>query len=293
MKLKVPASTTNFGSGFDTFGLALDIYNTFEFEPSDSYSVHVEGYGKDLPRDESNLVIKVYRRACEVFGLEEVPFTLRQVNEVPTARGLGSSATAIVGGVEICCAIHGKDIPLEEKIKVAFEFEPHPDNIVPAFVGGFVICVGDGTQFVRMDFPSDLVLVFAVPDFEVPTERSRSVVRNLVTLEDCVFNLRRASLLVFALIRGRYDLIRTAVEDRIHQPFRSGFVPGFDKVKEASYREGSLGVFLSGAGPSVCSITTRDKAEAVGEIMRKTFEEVGVRVNIIVAEPSAKGAYLV
>ncbi|MDQ7081984.1 MAG: homoserine kinase [Aquificota bacterium] len=291
MKVRVPASTTNFGSGFDTFGLALDLYNTFEFEVSDRYWVEIRGYGDDLPRDENNLVIRVYRHACRKLGLEEVPFRLFQENAVPTARGLGSSATAIVGGLEICRLIHGKDVPLGKRIEIAMEFEPHPDNLIPAMVGGFVICAGDSTPFVRFGFPEDLRLALAVPEFKLPTEKARSVLRTEVPLRDCVFNIRRASLLVYAIMSGEYDLLRTAVEDRIHQPYRSRMVPGFEEAVRSGYGAGAYGVFLSGAGPSVCAVCPKERAEDVGEAMVLAFRKHGVRAEALVLKASEKGVH--
>ena len=291
MKLKVPATTTNFGSGFDTFGLALNLYNTFIFEESDAFGVEIEGEGKDLPKDENNLVVKVYKRACEVFGVSPKPFKLKQINKVPTARGLGSSATAIVGGIEACVKLHPLDVGLEEKIKVAFEFEPHPDNLLPAFVGGFVICVQNGgLTFNKLSFPSDLSLVFAVPDFELSTEEARSVIKREVSLKDAIFNIQRASLLVSAILTGRYELLKTAVEDKLHQPHRAGLIKGFNRVLEAGYSAGSYAVFLSGAGPTICAITPEDKKDKVANAMREAFGEEGINARVFELKAEDRGA---
>jgi len=282
MKLNVPATTTNFGAGFDTFGLALNLYNTFEFNESDAFGVDIEGEGKDLPRDESNLVIKVYRRACEVFGVSPKPFRLKQTNRVPTARGLGSSATAIVGGIEACVRIHSLEVGLEEKLGVAFEFEPHPDNLLPAFVGGFVICVQNGgLTFNKLSFPQELSLVFAVPDFELSTEEARRVIKREISLKDAVFNIQRASLFVSAILTGRYELLRTAVEDRLHQPHRAGLIKGFNKALEAGYSAGAHAVFLSGAGPTLCAVASEEAKDKVGKAMKKAFLEEGVKANLL------------
>lgn len=292
MRLWVPATTTNFGAGFDTFGLALRLYNTFEFEESDSFSVEIEGEGHNLRRDENNLVIRVYRRACEVLGVKAKPFRLKQINRVPTARGLGSSATAIVGGIEVALKLHSLEVPFEEKLRIAFEFEPHPDNLLPAFLGGFVVCVQNGgISFNKLDFPSELSLVFAVPDFELSTEEARKVVRQEVPLKDAVFNIQRASLLVSSLISGRYDLLRIAVEDRLHQPYRAKLVKGFEKVLEVGYRAGAYAVFLSGAGPSVCAISTEELEGKVGDAMRDAFESEGVSSRVLHLKAEERGAF--
>jgi len=294
MKLLVPATTTNFGSGFDTFGLALNLYNTFEFEENDAFGVEIEGEGKDLPKDESNLVIRVYKRTCGIFGVPIKPFKLRQINKVPTARGLGSSATAIVGGIEVCVRIHNLDVSLEEKLKVAFEFEPHPDNLLPAFVGGFVICVQNGgIVYNRHDFPKDLSLVFAIPDFELSTEEARRAIKREIPLRDAVFNIQRASLLVSTLLTGKYELLKVAVEDRLHQPHRAKLIKGFDRVLEAGYSAGAYAVFLSGAGPTVCAISPEERKEKVGEAMRKAFARDGVEAKVLHLRAEDRGVHWV
>ncbi len=292
MKLLIPGTTTNFGAGFDTFGLALNLYNIFEFEESDAFGVEIEGEGKNLPRDENNLVIKVYKRACEVFGVRPEPFKLKQTNRVPTARGLGSSATAIVGGIEACVGLHSLEVDLEDRLKVAFEFEPHPDNLLPAFVGGFVVCVQDGgLTFNRISFPSELSLVFAVPDFELSTEEARRVLRGEVSLRDAIFNIQRASLFVSALLTGRYELLKEAVRDRLHQPYRSKLVKGFDRVLEAGYSAGAYAVFLSGAGPTICAITSDETSGSVGSAMREAFEGENVRARTLYLKAEDRGAF--
>ncbi len=292
MRLLVPATTTNFGAGFDTFGLALNLYNTFEFEESDAFGVDIEGEGKELPRDENNLVVKVYKRACEVFGISPRPFKLKQMNRIPTARGLGSSATAIVGGIEACVKLHSLEVDLKDKLGVAFEFEPHPDNLLPAFVGGFVVCVQNGgLTFNKLTFPPELSLVFLVPDFELSTEEARRVIKREVPLKDAVFNIQRASLFVSALLTGKYELLKTAVEDRLHQPYRAKLVKGFNRVLEAGYSAGSYAVFLSGAGPTVCAITSEDLKEKVGASMKEAFEEEGVSARTFHLKAEERGSF--
>ncbi len=291
MRLKVPATTTNFGAGFDTFGLALNLYNTFEVYESDAFGVEIEGEGRNLPKDENNLVIRVYKRACEVFGKEPKPFKLKQTNRVPTARGLGSSATAIVGGILIFEKLHKRELTLRDKLSVAFEFENHPDNLLPALVGGFVVCAQDDVlTYNRLRFPEELSLVFAVPEFELSTEEARRVIREEVPLRDAVFNIQRASLFVSALTSRRFDLLRIATEDALHQPYRAKLIPGFRDVLEAGYRQGAYAVFLSGAGPTVCAITSEERAEPVGEAMVRAFGGAGVSSKAITLRASWEGA---
>ncbi len=291
MEIDVPATTTNFGAGFDTFGLALELYNTFEVRPSDSYRVRVFGEeGKNLPSDESNLFVRVYKRCCEVLGFQDRPIELKQFNSVPVARGLGSSATAIVGGIECALKVFNTSLPLEEKLKIAFEFESHPDNLLPAFVGGFTVNALDGDRlyFTKHEFPQELRLVFAVPDFELSTERARRVLKKRFTRQEAVFNVQRAALFISSLLSGDYALLSEAVKDRLHQPKRAKLIKGFDEVLSAAYAQGALGVFLSGAGPSVCAICKGSEKE-VAEAMVQAFASRGVKATYKILKANSEG----
>ncbi len=291
MEIDVPATTTNFGAGFDTFGLALELYNVFEVKPADRYRVHILGNeGKNLPADESNLFIRVYKRACEVLGIREQSLELKQYNSVPVARGLGSSATAIVGGIECALALSGSELDVEAKLKIAFEFESHPDNLLPAFVGGFTVsAVGEERiYFVKHDFPQELKLLFVIPDFELSTEKARSVVKKRFSREEAVFNIQRASLFLSAILSGKYELIREAVRDKIHQPKRARLIKGFEEVLRAGYEAGALGVFLSGAGPTVCAIVHSNE-EQVAESMVNAFMRAGVNASYKILRASREG----
>ncbi|WP_461830216.1 homoserine kinase [Aquifex sp.] len=274
LKIDVPATTTNFGSGFDAFGLALNLYNSFSVKFSENWKVEVKGYSSGIPANESNLFIKVYKKACKEFGFPEKPIHLVQENRVPPARGLGSSATAIVGGIEAALHLHNKEAPLEGKLKVAFEFENHPDNILPAFLGGFVISATDKDRvlYKKINFSDELKLVFVIPDYEVSTSEARRVLPKKVELQDAVFNLQRSALFVTALLTKDYKLLKEAVRDRLHQPYRSRLVPGLEEAILVSYKEGALATFLSGAGPAICSITLENE-EKVGEAVKEILEK--------------------
>lgn len=289
--IKVSGSTSNFGSGFDAFGLALNIHNQFWVETSDSFGVEVEGEAKDLPRDETNLFFRVYRRACQTIGAEAEPIKLRQVNHVPAARGLGSSSTAIVGGILACEGLKGVNLSMQERLRIAFEFEPHPDNLLPAFLGGFVVCATSeqGVSYVRLEFPEELSVVVCIPDFELSTQMAREVLRKEVSLRDAVFNLQRSALFVSAILTRRFELLREAVSDRLHQPYRAGLIPGFLEVIDEAYRAGALAVFLSGAGPSVAALCV-EREESVGQTMVQALSRHGVRSKYLVLKPSSEGA---
>lgn len=293
LRIRVPASTSNFGSGFDAFGLALNLYNDFYVEPSDFYRVEIEGEGKHLPTNEENLFIRVYKKACELYGKREMPIRVKQYNRVPTARGLGSSATAIVGGIKAFEALNNIDLSLQEKLTIAFNFERHPDNLLPALLGGFVICTTslEGVKFLKLDFPEELKVVVCVPDFELSTEKAREVIKKQISLEDAVFNLQRSALFVASLLSKNFDLLKEGVKDKLHQPYRANLVPCFWQVLEGAYQSGALAVFLSGAGPSIASLCV-DNPEGVGSEMVKGFEACGIGSKYMVLVADKKGAYV-
>lgn len=274
IKVEVPATTTNFGSGFDTFGLSLSLTNTFSVEFSKKYEVEIKGYSSGIPKDHRNLFIKVYKKTCEYIGKKPKPIRLLQENSVPSARGLGSSATAIVGGIEAALALHEEELPLEDKLKIAFEFEKHPDNVIPAFVGGFTVCVNSksGMIFKKIHFPEEIKLVFVIPDYEVSTSEARRVLPKKVELKDAVFNVQRSALFVTALLTKDYKLLKEAVRDRLHQPYREKLVPGLSEAILVSYKEGALATFLSGAGPTICSLTLENE-EKIGEAVKEIVEK--------------------
>lgn len=290
LSIRVPASTSNFGSGFDAFGLALSLYNDFFVEFSDSYYVELEGEGVHLPKDKNNLFIRSYIRSCELFGISEKPIRLKQVNRVPTARGLGSSATAIVGGITAFEALHHIQLSLEDKLRIAFEFEPHPDNLLPAFLGGFVVCASseEGVKFLRLEFPEELKLVVCIPDFELSTQKAREVLKKDIPLKDAVYNLQRSALFVGSILSRRFDLLKESVKDRLHQPYRSELIPGFWSIVERAYSSGALAVFLSGAGPSVASLCLQE-CENVGKSMVDAFKDYGVSSTFKILSPSKEG----
>jgi len=288
--LKVPASTSNLGSGFDTFGLAISLYNYFMAKPSDRWSFEIEGEGKDLPKDDENLFARVYIRACEVFGGKPFPLKVKMINHIPTARGLGSSATAIVSALKFWELFQEKELSVEEKLRVAFEFEPHPDNLLPALLGGFLVCaVDEEVHYQKLDFPEDIRIVVCIPDFELSTKKAREVLRKEISLKDAIYNLQRASLLVSSLCKRNYGLLKEAVKDRLHQPYRKELIPGFNDVLESAYFSGALAVFLSGAGPTVASFCL-DGEDRVGSAMVSAFEKHGISASYMSLSVDKEGA---
>jgi homoserine kinase len=291
IRVIVPATSANLGPGFDTLGLALGIYNELEVGLSDRPHLTVHGEGKGLlPEDEGNLVYRAARAVADAVGAG-VAFHLRCWNRIPLSRGLGSSAAAIVGGLVGANEMLGRPLDRAQLASLAARLEGHPDNVVPALVGGITAAVvEDGTaHWVRLPAQDLPAAVVAIPDFEIPTALARKRLPDRVPREDAVFNVGRTALLVGALAAGRWDLLEVAMEDRLHQPYRKPLVPGFEDVRAAAREAGALGVVLSGAGPSLLAFAPWPRACQVGEAMQAAFAAHGVRARTLVAPVDTEG----
>jgi len=291
VKVRVPATTANLGAGFDTFGLALTLYNEFEVEEADG--VFIESYPENefLKNPENNLFIKVVKYLCEAEGKTFHGAKLKQTVNIPVARGLGSSATAIVAGILTGFAVHKKPLTDEEFFKVAYLFEPHPDNLLPAWKGGLIAALKteDKTYYSKIDFPQELKAVVVIPDFELSTELARSVLPKEIPLKDAVFNIQRASLFIRALQEKRFDLLKVAMEDRLHQPYRKSLIPNFDKVIQYAYDSGAVGASLSGAGSTMLALAL-DNFDKIGQAMVSAFTEAGINAKYLVLDVDTEGA---
>ena len=299
---RVPATTANLGPGFDALGMSLDLWNEFEFtadtgnvvRSADEAEVTVacEGEGAgELPEGRDNLVFKSFVKAFEP---GDVPARVQIVvrNRVPLSSGLGSSATAIVGGLAAGLKLRTGELPLDLLIDLASRLEGHPDNVAPATLGGLVTSAvrRDGSvEALSVRPPESLWVCLAVPDFYLRTERARERLPERISREDAVFNLSRAALWIAACATGRLDVLRTATEDVLHQPYRRELIPGLDEVFQAATECGAYGVALSGSGPSVAAFCARERGEAIGEAMRVAFRKVGVTARIILTRPSTRG----
>ncbi|MGI6038004.1 MAG: homoserine kinase [Limnochordia bacterium] len=294
VKIRVPATTANLGSGFDSVGMALEIFNEFQFEvlSGSQDEVEVEGAGaEELPRDSSNLVLQSARAVFDHLGKKTVPLGLRINNEIPLARGLGSSATAIVGGLLGANALLGDPLTKEELIRMATEIEGHPDNVAPALLGGIVVSF-QGSQRVwtqRIDPPSNCGILLVIPRFHLSTSDARAALPAQVDFADAIFNVGRVAYLVATLSKGSLQGIGEAMEDRLHQPYRQRLIPGLEEVFAAARRGDATGVALSGAGPSVLVIGEEDLAD-LGRELQGIFAQAGIESDVIQTRPWGPGA---
>jgi homoserine kinase len=255
----VPASTTNLGSGFDTLGLALKLFLRVEIEESTEGETEIilQGEGAaELPAHSENLILRVMRRVFKGEGVLLPKIRMRVLNQIPVARGLGSSAAAIVAGIGCFEALTGKEMEPDLFFRYAFQFENHPDNLTAARFGGFTVsCLDEGGKitFFRSTLSPGIKILVVVPDFQLETERARSVIPGTVRLQDAVFNIQRSSLTVAALLNSDLHFLGESLKDRVHQPYRAPLIPGFEQILALQREEirGLRGICLSGAGPSI------------------------------------------
>lgn len=301
VKVIVPATSANLGPGFDTLGVALEMYNVIEMAETGILDdvIEIEGHGEALERPENNLVWQAAQRVFERLGYRPYGFWIREQIGIPVARGLGSSAAAIVGGLVGANALVERmtgrpGLSTDELLQMAVEMEGHPDNVTPALVGGFTVaCMEEGRPlYVRFDPPPQLKAVVAMPEVPLSTKKARGVLPGEIKLADAVYNVSRATLLVAALMSGKLELLSVATKDRLHQPYREALVPGLRAVLQAARDAGALGVALSGAGPSVIALV-QDHAEAVERAMEAAFQWTGSDCRVRTVGLSRTGARVV
>lgn len=296
MRIKVPASSANLGSGFDTVGLALSLYNFFdvlEILPAGQYEVEVVGEGAgNEGLAVRNGVVASFERACRSWGIEPPGLRLRTLNAIPMKRGLGSSSSAIVGGVAIANELRKEPLSREELLPLMVSMEGHPDNVVPCCLGGMAVSCWDGEnlRFVRMPpLPEDICAVVAVPAVELSTEEARRALPDQVSLKDAVYNLSRAALLAASWATGNWDNLPWAMDDRLHQPFRARLFPGGESILEEVRAIGQCsGVAISGSGPSVLAFARSGVPEMAG-LMCSIFSRFGLRSRFFVLSEDREG----
>lgn len=293
VRVQIPATTANMGPGFDTLGMALKLYNIVELdETGNGLSIDVEGDGADkIPRDASNVVYLAAARVFKQVNYEPTGLKIKIINNIPLARGLGSSAAAIVGGLVAANILTGSKLTEKDLLNIATDIEGHPDNVAPALLGGIIVSVqAEGeVRYSKIDPPSKLKCVVAVPDFTLPTKLAREVLPSCVSMSDAVFNISRSSLLVTALIKQDFNLMSAAMDDRLHQPYRANLVPGMKKVFAAAKLAGARGIVLSGAGPTLIAFCD-DNAAHIAGVMKETFLQSGIHSKVMELEPNPVGA---
>ncbi|WP_297669456.1 homoserine kinase [Thomasclavelia sp.] len=272
VKVKVPATSANLGSGFDVAGLALTLYNTFTFELSEN-GLDIKGCPEQFC-NENNLTYQAFKRAAEVCGLEYQGVNIECSGEVPYTRGLGSSSTCIVAGIVGAFAFKDKVEERQEILELATSIEGHPDNVAPAIFGGVTVSVMEEDNVLTLNIPvkHDYCFVALIPPFTLSTEQSRAVLPQILPRKDAIKNVSHLALMVASLINGYDEGLKLGFKDRLHQPYRGDLIAGFDEIMAVLEKDDQvLGAYLSGAGPTIMAVIHADDRMGVVRIK----EELG------------------
>lgn len=295
VRVKVPASTANLGPGFDTLGMALSLYFYIEMKPAESTIFHL--YGQDmagLPEDKSNLVYTVAQRVFTEAGVSLPELEISMYSNIPLARGLGSSASAIVGALFAANLLIGSPFDRGKLFDMATAIEHHPDNVGASLFGGLITAIWDGShaEYLRIEPPIDLGVLVAIPDFQLSTSKAREALPSQISLPDAVYNVSHVSLLTAAFAANRLDLISSAMRDRLHHPYRAALVPGLSRILDEAGDHGALGAALSGAGPTVLALVDRrhQKERELESFLLEVLKEQGVATKTLWLKPCTSGA---
>jgi homoserine kinase len=292
ISVRVPATSANLGPGYDAVGLALSLSMRIGLDRSSHPTVEVRGSGAGLiPRGPEHPAYRAARFVAELVGESDAQFRLVQENSIPPTRGLGGSAAALVGGAVAANDLFGGQIAPPDLLNIVCELDGHPDNAAPALLGGLVIgtLTPMGVSAVRLE-PKDLKVVVSVPDFAVSTTAARSALPDSVPHRDAAFNVGRSGLLLGALATGEYHLLRVAMQDRLHQPYRAHLIPGLEGVIDAALANGAHGACLSGSGPTVLAFAPEQRAREIASAMQAAFEAQDVKAESWTLEVDLAGA---
>lgn len=295
-QIRTPGSTANLGPGFDALGLALSIYNhvTIKTLSTPNLEITVQGEGKDLlATDESNLFYQAAQFTANKIDKTLPGLSLELQNDVPLARGLGSSSTAIVAGVMATNHIFNQPFTQQELLNIATEIEGHPDNVSPCLLGGLTMSTVEKKHvaYVRALPPNGLQSVVAIPQFELKTSAARQALPKEISLQDAVFSISRACLVTAALMSGDLAQLKIGMQDCLHQPYRAHLIPKFYEVVDAAMKAGSLGAALSGAGPTLMAFATQN-AKAIGQAMVDVWQQNNVEAVYHVLDIDTDGAVI-
>src|SRR6266511_377827 len=293
VEVRVPASTSNLGSGFDCCGLALNLYLSVRATVTDtarevceiSFAGEARG-NKTAPLNQENLIYRAMRFVAEREGIRLAPLRLNVRNDIPFASGLGSSGAAIVAGIALCSALFDLELTNEKILRYGTELEGHADNVAATVLGGLVInCIKEDRSVIaaKRSWPATVKLIAVTPHVSVETKHARQILSARVSRGDAVFNLQRVALFGAALEKRDYDLLWEAMQDRLHQERRAGLVPGLADALAIPRVPGLLGIALSGSGPTVIALATEHFRE-ISDLIAGCFHENGLATTVRLLE---------
>ena len=302
--VKVPASTSNLGPGFDTLGLALNLFNEYTFstdfeEKTDTELIYSSSlFSEDLPATKDNLVYRSFDYVFKKEGKLTPPIKIHFNAGIPLTGGFGSSSTAILAGIMAANEILGKPYDTKQILRIGTQLDGHPDNITPAVLGGFVVCVYADSEhnYIKLPWSKDLFFVAITPDFKVPTAKARAVLPPQINYQDAVFNVGYSSLLVAAVAAGDTKALKKAFKDRLHQSYRASLVPGMSYVLDIGLESGAVGTMLSGAGSTLIAVVdSMEVAKTVAAAMQAAWKQSSINSEyrfLHAAEEGARIEYL-
>ncbi|GIP39214.1 homoserine kinase [Paenibacillus sp. J31TS4] len=294
VRVRIPASTANLGPGFDSLGMALNLYAWIEMEEAETTRFHLYGDHMDgVPTDKTNLIYQVAQLVFNRAGVSVPELAISMYSDIPLTRGLGSSASAIVGALAAANALIGEPLSRQELFTMATELEKHPDNVGASLFGGIIASYWDGTraEHLRIEPLPSLEVLVAIPAFQLATEKARHALPDEVPMKDAVFNVGHSSVLVAALCTGRYDVIRHAMQDALHQPYRAPLIPGMQAILAQAVDHGALGVALSGAGPTLLALVDAgsSRKRELEQFLLDTLGAEGIAATTLCLKPDLAG----
>jgi homoserine kinase len=292
--VRVPATTANLGPGFDAIGLALDLWNEAKFFRSDNPEIRISVTGEGqatLPADRQNAILAAALQLFELAGKNPEGLTINCLNRIPLVSGMGSSSAALLTGFMGANSLLGSPLSSAQVLTMATNSEGHPDNVVPAMLGGLVAsAVSDGRVVSRKLLVSPTAITVVLPDFYFPTQIAREILPETIPLQKAVFNLSRAVLVIKALETGDLELLGEVMEDSLHQPHRLPLIPGALAAIQAGKKAGASAVALSGAGPSLVAFSGQPADPRIGAAMQQAFEQAGLKARVFPLNISQTGA---
>ena len=301
IKVKSPASSANLGPCFDCAGIALPLYNIVKTKKTNDGKIVViideKGDVRRFEVDEKNIIFQSFKKFHEKTNTEISGYEVNVETEIPIARGLGSSASVIAGALIGANELNGKPLNEHDLINIAASIEGHPDNTTPALTGGFVVASieDDGVVlYEKIKWCSDWKISVCIPDYKLLTELARSVLPKEINFKDAVYNIQKSAQLITAITNGNEDIMRSALKDRIHQPYREKLIPGMvDIIEKLRNEKNVLGCVLSGAGPTLAVITKGDNIDNIKQIVHKIWYDLDIKYQIMTFDPANQGATVI
>ncbi|NLP43758.1 MAG: homoserine kinase [Peptococcaceae bacterium] len=294
-QIKVPATSANLGPGFDCMGLAVKLYNTFTIEESSKLQIILKGtYTSNIATDETNLFWRSANILWKKISFKPIPLKITFNTQVPPARGLGSSSTAVVGGLMAANAFAGNPLDKLELLEIATSIEKHPDNVCPALFGGVTLTVMTENSLIPRILTKNpkFKAVVIIPDIMLRTEKARNILPKSISRQDAVFNASRVGLLVDVFLTEDYDLLAVATQDKIHQNQRAELIPGVLEALQTAINSGAYGAALSGSGPSLIAFCPNGKELDVATNLQRILSSSSITSKYLILDVDPDGAIL-